>query len=89
MSSTMRIAVMHRSGTYLHRAAAQQNELGRILPARDAADTRYRQHRTWIAGDLLHHVQGDRLSPPARNIRHAPNGRPHPAEASRYPGRFR
>src|ERR1700733_12743737 len=37
------IAVMHRRGTHLYRAAAKQNKLGRVAPGADAANARDRQ----------------------------------------------
>src|SRR5271170_7578336 len=55
------VAVVHCRGAYLNGRAAEQEELGCVFPGCDAADTRERQRRAWIAHHLLHHVESDGL----------------------------
>ena len=55
------IAVVHGGGADLHGAASEQDELGGLAPAGDAADAGDGQADFGIGGDLLDQVQGDGL----------------------------
>src|ERR1035441_1294512 len=54
-------AVVHGGGADLHGAAAQQNELRRLAPAGDTADSGDGDADFRVGSDLLHQVESDRL----------------------------
>src|SRR5258708_2921030 len=49
-------SVMHRRRALLDSSSAEQNELRRVLLARNSADSGDRKPRSFVAPDLLHHV---------------------------------
>ena len=55
------IAIVHRRGTHLHGAAAEQNKLRRIAPTSDTANARERKSARRIGLYLLNHIQRNRL----------------------------
>src|ERR1051325_9202885 len=54
-------AVVHDPGADMQRPGAQRDELGGILPGRNATDPRDRDRHRRIAGHRRDEVQGDRL----------------------------